>query len=179
MLAEGGQAVGAERVGLGPGPGGVDHRSDGQVLLAVGSVDAQHEGELVPAWAADLVEALAGDADHPVVELDPAGDRGKGGQRKQVAVEQVAAGGQLVRVRRRPAGGGQQPHSGRVKGQAPRAEQAHVPPVGEVGTDLVSRLQHRGLLTPGEQVGGGGQTDRAGADDGNGEAIGGHNASLP
>jgi hypothetical protein len=45
-----------------------------------------------------------------------------------------------------------------------------VPPLGDVGADLGARLEDEGFQAPVEQVGGGGQADRAGPDDHHGQA---------
>ena len=165
-LAQGGEPGGAQGVGLGPGPRGVDHRPRLQVTeLVLVVADPDLEWELVAARAADLVQVLSGDRDHLGVQVDAAGEGGDGGQRLQVVLEQVGAGGQGVRVRAGPAGLLEQAHADRVQGQAPGGEQPHVPPLGDVGPDLRARLEDEGLQAPVEQVGSGGQPDRAGPND--------------
>jgi hypothetical protein len=135
-LAEGGQPRGAQRVGLGPGPGGVDHRPRLQITKPpIPVADPDQEGELVAAGAADLVQVLAGDRDHGGVQPDAAGQGGEGGQRLQVALQQVGPGEQGVRVGAGPAGLLEQAHADWVQGQAPGGEQPHVPPLGDVGPD--------------------------------------------
>jgi hypothetical protein len=92
-LAEGGESGGAKGVGLGPGPGGVDHRPRLQVTeLSVVVADADEEGASVAAGAAGLVQVVAGDRDHGGVQADAAGQGREGGQRCQVVLEQVGAG---------------------------------------------------------------------------------------
>jgi hypothetical protein len=136
-LAEGGQPRGAQRVGLGPGARSVDHRSRLEVAeVSVAAADPDQEGELVAAGAADLVQLVAGDRGHGGVELDAAGQGGEGGQRLQVALQQVGAGGQGLGVGAGPPGLVEQAHADWVQGQAPGGEQPHVPPLGDVGPDL-------------------------------------------
>ena len=147
-------------------PGGVDHRPRLQVSQPpIPVADPDQEGELVAAGAADLVQVLAGDRDHRGVQPDAAGQGGQGGQRCQVALEQVGAGGQGVGVGAGPAGLLEQAHADRVQGQAPGGEQPHVPPLSNVGPDLGTGLEDEGFQAAVEQVGGGGQPDRAGPDD--------------
>jgi len=117
--------------------------------------DPDQEGELVAAGAADLVDVAAGDRDHPGVHPDAAGQGGQGGQRRQVVLEQVGAGGQGVGVRAGPAGLLEQPHADRVQGQAPGGEQPHMPPLRNVRPDLGTGLQDEGFEAAVEEVGGG------------------------
>jgi hypothetical protein len=114
VLAEGWQAVGAQRVGVGPGPRGVDDRAGLDVVLrAVAGADAHNEGELVVAGATELVDVLAGDPDHLVAQPQAGGERWRGGQGIQVAAQQLVAGGQrLVGSSRWGPGGAAPPDPG-------------------------------------------------------------------
>lgn len=81
-LAAGRQTGGAQRVGMGPGSGGVDHRTSQQlVLLAVAAPYAQQERLNLTARAADLVHAPPRDPYHPVSEPDVRGHVRQRGQR--------------------------------------------------------------------------------------------------
>jgi hypothetical protein len=75
-LADGGDAGGAQRVGLPPGPRGVDHRPGQQLLLPVGRLHAHRERQILTAVAADLVDTLAGDRRHPMLQVHVAGEGG-------------------------------------------------------------------------------------------------------
>jgi hypothetical protein len=127
--------------------------------------DPDLEGELVAAGAADLVQILAGDGDHPGVEVDAAGQCGEGGQGLQVVLEQVGAGGEGVGVGTGPAGPLEQAHADWVQDQAPGREQPHVSPLGDAGPHLETGLQDEGFQAALQQMGGSGQADRAGPDD--------------
>jgi hypothetical protein len=145
-LAEGGQSGGAQGVGLGPGAGGVQHCPRLQITeLPVVVADPDLERELVAARATDLVQVLSGDRDRRGVQPDAAGQGGQRGQRRQVGLQQVGAGGQGVGVGAGPAGPVEQAHADRVQGQAPGGEQPHVPPLGDVGPDLAAGLQDKGF----------------------------------
>jgi hypothetical protein len=79
-LAEGGRPRGAQRVGLGPGAGGVDHRPRLQVSQPpVAVADPDQKGELAAAGAADLVQVVAGDRHHRGPQANAAGQGGQGG----------------------------------------------------------------------------------------------------
>jgi hypothetical protein len=73
--------------------------------------------------------------------------------------------GKGVGVGAGPAGLVEQACADRVQGQAPRGEQPHVPPLGDVGADLGTCLEDEGLQAAVEQVGSGGQPDGAGPND--------------
>jgi hypothetical protein len=107
---------------------------------------------------------VAGDRYHPGAQPDAAGKSRHGGQRLQVALEQICPGGQGIGVGAGPAGLFEQAHTDRVQGQAPGGEQPNVPPLSNARADLGTRLKDEGLQAPVEQVSGGGQTDRAGPD---------------
>jgi hypothetical protein len=127
--------------------------------------DANEEGELVAAGAADLVEVVAGNGDHRGVEPDAACEGGQGGQRLQVVLQQVGAGGERVGVGTDPAGLVEQAHADRIQRQAPGREKRHVPPLGDVGADLRAGFQDEGFQAAVQQVGGGGQPNWASSDD--------------
>ena len=83
----------------------------------------------------------------------------------QVLLDQLGAGWQDRKVRTDPTRPPQQSGGGRVDRVPPRREERDVRPLGDGGSDLVAGLQDQGLQAPFDQVRGGGQPNRAGADD--------------
>lgn len=122
----GGDAGAAEHVRAAPGTGRVDHRRC-QDLRVVGLAD--QEGCVLAAGGADPVEPDAGHRDHLRVVPDPVTQLRGLGQRREVAVDQVAAGRERVGVGSGPAAGLFQQAAGcGVDVVAPRAEQHDVAP---------------------------------------------------
>jgi hypothetical protein len=172
-LARHRQAMGAERVRLAPGAGGVDHRAGAQLLDAALALQLQDEVGRLAAAGLDLVEALAADGQDAGAVADMRAQRLRRGERQQVVVAQLAGRGQRQLVgRRRPALAFEQLARRAVDIEAPGREQAY----------MANRLQMRGRAVTGfedlhgqataQQLGGGGQADGAGADHGNRETGG-------
>lgn len=163
LLAERGQSAAAGGAGRGPGAGGVDDRAGEEALLtAVGAGDVNDERLLLAVGVHDPIAAGPGNT----------GDGGAGadavaedvGERLQVEVGPVVAGGVGGRVGACPAGRGEELFGGRVDDLAPGGEQAHVRPLAHRRTGGDPGLQDQGLDALADQVGGGGKTGGAGPD---------------
>jgi hypothetical protein len=164
-LAGGGQPAGAERVGRGPGAGGVDHGAREQPLLAPVGVDDHLERRVVAAVVLELVDAELGDGDHPRAVADAVAQRRQLRQRRDVAVGELGTGRVGVRVGRSPALGLQQLDGDGIGDPLPGREQAHVAPVAEAGCIALAGFEHERVEVADEQVRGRRHADRAGADD--------------
>ncbi len=169
-LAEGGEAVGAHRAGGGPGAGGVDDGAGGDPLLAaVGRLEVHGEGLVRAAGVDDAVTAGPGHAGDggAVADLVAEGV----GERLEVPLGPVAAGRVRRAIGARPAGRGQQLLGGGVGDLGPGREEADVRPVPYGRRGRRAGLQHQRFDTALHEVGGGGQTDRAGSDDHDGRVL--------
>ena len=155
-----------------PRPGGVDHRP-GQVApdRAVAVGDGEHERLGLAAPAEHLVGALPGDRRHLRAGLDHRRHLRRLGQRLEVGLVQVRSRRHRLAGRLLPAMGLEQRAGRRVGVVLPRREQADVAPIADVGGDGRAGLVDLHGQAALDQVGGGGQADRACADDGNGEGI--------
>src|SRR5690606_40733703 len=103
------------------------------------------------------------------------------GERLQVLLGPVAAGGIGGGVGAHPAGGGEELLGGGVDDLAPGGEQAHVRPLAHRGASGRPGFQDQGLDALVDQVGGGGQAGGAGPDHDDGQLGGGgrvHGDSL-
>ena len=147
--------------GLAPGAGRVDHRR-GEQLGPVGQAD--QERRVLAAGGPDPVEAHAGDGHDGRVVADLVAQLRGLGQRREVGVDQVAAGRQRAQVRFGPAAGLQQAPGRGVDVVAPRAEQPHVPPLVDRRRDARPGLEDDEVDAAFGQMRGRGQADRAGAD---------------
>ena len=93
------------------------------------------------------------------------------GQRLEVGLVQVRSRRHRLAGRLLPAMGLEQRAGRRVGVVLPRREQADVAPIADVGGDgRAGLVDLHGQAAP-DQVGGSGEADRAGADDGDGEGI--------
>src|SRR5207237_2845551 len=97
------------------------------------------------------------------------GERGNVRKGREVLVDDRARGGQHVILWWFPTGAHGSTARSRVDVEAPRREELHVAIALEMGCDAGSRLEHERRETPLEQMGGGGQSDRSAADDGDGK----------
>ena len=152
----------------GPGAGGVDDRA-GQDVLAGGEAD--QERRRVAAGGADPVEAEPGHRDHAGAVADVRLERGQVGEGLQVVGGELAPVGSASGVGLDPAGVGEQPAGGGVDVVPPRREQPHVPPLAHRGGRTVAGLQDGERDAALGEVRGGGQPDRAGADDDDGQVV--------
>ena len=164
--------VGTDRVGCQPGPGGIDHRPGEGAFETVGPNGRDHERCIAAARAGHLVGAGAGDRGDEAVGAQPDRDLGQEGQRLEVVLDELPAGGVLVGVGAEPTVGGEQTAGGRVDVVAPRREQLDVGPVADAGGDVVADFEHDERDASFVEVGGGGEADRAGADHGDGQCVG-------
>ena len=130
------------------------------------------EGLLLAVGVHDTVAAEAGDASDAGAEADLVAK--DVGQRLEVMLRPVAAGRVGRTVRADPAGGGQELLGGRVDHLGPGGKEPHVAPLTHSGTCGVTGLQNQGFQAPLNEVCGGGQADRAGPDDHDGQGFGGH-----
>ena len=178
-LAGGGQAACAERVGGGVGAGRVDYRPGEHLRLgAARRPHPQHERRPVAALRRALVGAAPGHGHHPGTVADTRAQRRQGRQGLQVPLDQLPPRGQPVRGRRRPTRLGQEGRRGGVDEAAPGGEEADVSPRPDGGAGAVAGLEDERRRPPTEQVGGGGEADRPGADDGDGERLRGRGEHL-
>lgn len=132
------------------------------------------EGLLVAARVDDPVAAGAGDTGHggAVADLVPESV----GEGLEVALGPVAARRVGGGIRADPAGRGEQLLGGRVDDLAPGREQPDMGPLADGAGRARAGLQDQGFQTAFDEMGGGGQTDGAGADDYNGQPAGGEHA---
>ena len=178
LLAEGRQPAGAERVAVLPGAGGVEDRPGPQLgRPPVGVADAQQERPAVAAHGARLVHALARDGRDPGAEPDGVAEHC--GERLEVVLGQLVAGGRHRCRGARPAGRCEQALGGRVGDPRPRGEGAHVAPRTDGRADAVAGLQDDERQTSVGQVGGRGQPDGPGPDDDHGQCGSGHGRHPP
>src|SRR5690606_29999334 len=92
-----------------------------------------------------------------------------GGQRRQVLPGPVLAGGIGVVVGGRPAGGVEEAAGGGVDQFGPAGEGADAVPLRDGGSGDVAAFEHQRFEAAFAQVGGGGQADRSGSDDDDGQ----------
>ncbi len=139
----------------------------------MGPVETLHgEGErrILPAVGLHLVEAIPRHLDDTGIESQPWSHGRECRERGQIALDQLAAGGIDVGIRRNPvAGCGQQLARGGIDHVPPRREEADVAPSQDIGAGDGTGLEDDGLLALREQMRGGGQADRTRTDDGDGE----------
>jgi hypothetical protein len=159
-------AGGAEHVGGAPGAGGVDDRG-GEDVLTVG--EAHEERGRVAPDRADPVETQPGDRDHPGSVAHMWLDLRQVGEWLQVVAGELGAGGQLAVVGAHPAGVGEQPGRGGVDVEAPRGEEPDMTPMAYGRSRLIAGLENDEADPSFGQVRGGGETDRPGADNHDGQ----------
>ena len=165
-LARGGVAVGAQRAGPAPGAGGVDDRGGAQHLVAARGLDVHRERHPLAVDGDQQVAALAGHPGHavPGADLDAGGDEGLG-QRAQVVLDPLGAGGRGRVGGPGPPGRLEQPDRGVVDELGPRREEPHVAPLADGRRRAGAGLEHDDGQPALVGVRGGGQPDGSGADD--------------
>jgi hypothetical protein len=161
-LSVGGDAGGAEHVRGGPGAGRVDDRTSEEVLTGA---EADQERCRVPAGGADPVQAEPGDGDDRGTVTHVRLEGGQVGEGPQVVSGELPAGGQHLGVGLDPAGVGEQAPGGVIDVVPPRREQPHVSPLPHGRRRPVAGFHEGERDAALGEVGGGGQADRAGADD--------------
>ena len=167
-FTEGGQAFAAERVGSAPGAGGIEDgagEQSGFGAVAVAHVHRQWFG--VAAGVDDAVAAAAGDADDLVIEADRVTESIR--QWGQVLPGPGLAGGVRVVVGGLPAGGVEEAAGGGVDQFGPAGEGADTAPLRHCGSGNVAAFEHQRFEAAFAQVGGGGQADRSGPYDDDGQ----------
>ena len=168
-FTQGGQAGSAKEVGILDGARGVDHALGKHLVLPVGVPVLHDVGLCAAAGILHQVTPVAGDAQHAGTQAQPRRYLRGGSQGPQVAFDHLAAGRERSQVRLLPAPGGQQAAGLAVDGELPGRKHAHVRPALHAGADRIAGFEQKGLQAARKQVGGGGQADRAGADDDNGK----------
>ena len=93
------------------------------------------------------------------------------GQWSEVVVDQLAAGGITVGIRDRPAGRFEQLPCPVVDDVPPRREERDMAPLGDRRARRGASLEHDERLVAQRELGGGGEADRAGADDRHGKGF--------
>jgi len=111
--------------------------------------------------------------------VEPAADAGAeadavsqfrhGGERRQVALDEILPGGERFGIWRGPPAPRQETGRGLVYDVPPGGEEANVAPVQDGGADGGACLEHDRVFAPGDEMGGGGESDGAAADDRDGE----------
>ncbi len=168
LLTERGQSASAGRGRCGPGAGGVDDGAGEEALLAAVGVGDVHDERLgLAVGVHDPVPAGARDAGHGGAGADAVAE--DVGERLQVEVGPVAAGGVGGRVGAGPSGGGQELLGGGVDDFAPGGEQPHVRPLAHRGAGGRPGFQDQGLDALVDEVGGGGQAGGSGPDHDDGQ----------
>jgi hypothetical protein len=160
------QAVGSGRIGREPGSGRID---DGIGLEAVGAASvliAEFERRGLAAPGLEFVEADAADVGDAARDADMILELRPGRQRLQVALDQFTAGRVERGVRRIPADPGEQTGGGTVDIVFPRRKQLHMAPLPHRVANLRTGLQHHGGHATFQNMGRGGEADRARTDDG-------------
>ena len=162
LLAEGGQTVGPERIGPGPGAAGVHDAAGKQPFLTtVARSDVDDERLVVAAVADQQVTAPASDTGDAAAVADTIAERV--GEWLEVQLRPLATGRVGPRVGRGPARAGEQVGCGTVDELGPGREEPDMVPLAHRGSGPVAGLQDQRLQAPGEQVRGRGQADRPGA----------------
>src|SRR5690606_1591039 len=160
---------GSDVVGLAPGAGGVDDGA-GEQFLAVGQ--AQDEGGQFPAGGTQAVDAQTADGGDLGAVADVGGQRGQFGQRLEVLLDEVCAGGQGGGVGLVPSGGREQAAGGGVGVELPGTEQLDVRPGSNgCGRGVAGFHDDEGDAAFG-QVRCGSQAHGAGSDHGDRKAVG-------
>ena len=136
-----------------------------QPALAAGAVHrAELEGLLLAACGPHLADAEAGDAGHARAEPEPRRDLGRGGERLEVALGELA---RRSGRRRRPAGSSRAARGGPrrpVEVEAPGREHRDMAPVAHRGADRLAGLEDHRLQPARQEVRRGREPDRPGAD---------------
>ena len=167
-LAQGGVAVGAQRVGSGPGARSVHDGAAEQPLGSVRGVDVDGEGVARASRVDHQVASGAADADDAgaVADLPARGGVQEVGEGLEVVASPLAAGGVGALVGCGPGSGGLEQTSGRrVDELGPRGEQAHVRPLADGRSRVDAGLEHDEVHAALGCVGGGGQPDGTCSDD--------------
>jgi hypothetical protein len=172
LLADRRQAIGAGRVGRQPGAAGVDHRVGLELFGALAVLVANREGLEGAAIALHLVEAGAADRRDPAVEPDAVAEPGPARQRLEILRHQFAAVRIVAGIGRVPADFLEKPLGRLVDVVLPGREHADVAPLAHGMRGLGAGLEHHRLHAAFQHVRGGGETDRAGAQDGDGLRLG-------
>jgi hypothetical protein len=171
-LAGCGRARGRSRVVTGPGSRSVDHRArEVDARLPARLVDRDREGMVGAVLAHDLVDAVACDVVDARAGFDDHAHRRRCGERREIGRIQFISGRQRICRRRLPAVRAQDGGCRRIDVEAPRREHAHMPPVADVSSDGVAGFVELHRHAAREEVRGGREADRAGADDGNGQVC--------
>ena len=164
-LADGGEAVGAGRIGRVPGAGGIDDRVRPHDLGALAVLIADFERRGFAAPGLELVEAGAADIGDAAVGMNVARENGPGGERFEVALNQFGAGRILIRLGRIPSRRRQQARRRAIDIVFPGREQLDVAPLPHRMPGAVARFQHDRPKPPLQHMRRRGEPDRAGADD--------------
>ena len=158
-----GRSVGARRVDDGAG---------GELFETVGGARSEQERGLCAAGGAGAVHALAGDRLDRDAGADARGDglelrRAVRGTARRARCRSGARSGRGEL----PSGRLEQALRGRVDEVLPRGEQPDVAPLPHARADRVAGLVDHEVDAALDEVGGGGQADRAGADDRDGQGV--------
>jgi hypothetical protein len=172
-LTDGGHAGRPQRVrGRGRAGGINDRLGENWLLTSVWALHDEEQRSLIPPLALHLVEAVAGHLDHAGIEPQPRAYLRQGGERGQIALDELASGRIDVAVGLEPfATVGQELARGPIDHVTPGGEEPDMPPGQDIGAGNRASLKDDGLLTLRQQLRRGGKTDRAGADDGDGEGA--------
>ena len=133
--------------------------------VPVGRADHELERRGVASRTLHLVVPLAADSDDAAPESDVRSEGGMGRERLEQPLDELAAGREIVLVRRCPAGGLEEPACRGVDEVAPRRKQPHVPPLADARPHRVARLEHDRRLALLDEMRGGSKSDRPRADD--------------
>jgi hypothetical protein len=168
-LADGGQAGGTGRARGAPGAGRHDDGAGEEAALEAVGLEPDLEGLFLAPGVPDLARALPGDAGDARVQAQAAGDIRERGERREVTLDKLTAGRESVEVRHRPAVPLQQGLSRPVDVVAPGGEHGDMAPGERRRADRGTGFQDDRLQAALQQMGRGGEADRAAANDGDGQ----------